>query len=127
VEAKPPVGPPVGPPIPLSRIVLRGRCPRCGQGKLYAGLLTIVDQCSECKLDLTQHEQGDGPAFFGILIVGAATAIGAAVVEIKYQPSFWLHAAIWVPFVLLGSVLSLRLLKALLIAVQYQLRKDDFR
>ncbi len=124
METKPPV---FGPPVSLSRIVLRGRCPRCGQGKLYSDLLTIVDQCSECKLDLKQHEQGDGPAFFGILIVGAITAIGAAVVEIKYQPPFWLHGAIWAPFVLIASVVSLRWLKAVLIAVQYQLRRDDFK
>jgi uncharacterized protein (DUF983 family) len=118
---------PYPPLVPLSRIVLRGRCPRCGQGRLYNGLLSIVDECSECKLDLKQHEQGDGPAFFGILIVGAATAIGAAVLEIKYQPPFWLHAAIWLPFVLIASVLALRWLKAMLIAVQYQLRRHDFK
>jgi len=46
--------------------------------------------------------------------------------QIKFEPPFWLHAALWIPFIGIGTVLSLRLLKAALIAVQYQYRKDDF-
>jgi uncharacterized protein (DUF983 family) len=102
------------------------RCPRCGRGKLYRGLLTIVDECSECHLKFTGREQGDGPAFFAILIVGGFAAIGAAVVEIKYEPPFWLHAAIWIPFIIIATLMSLRVLKAALIAMEYQYRKDDF-
>jgi uncharacterized protein (DUF983 family) len=102
------------------------RCPRCGEGKLYRNLLDINDQCSACGLSLRAHEQGDGPAFFAILIVGALATIGAAVVEIKYEPPFWVHAAIWIPFVIVVSVLSLRVLKAALIAAQYRLKKEDF-
>jgi len=102
------------------------RCPRCGKGKLYRNLLDINDQCSACGLSLRAREQGDGPAFFAILIIGAAAAIGAAIVEIKYEPPFWLHAVIWIPFIIIGTLVSLRVLKAALIAVQYQYRKDDF-
>jgi uncharacterized protein (DUF983 family) len=103
------------------------RCPRCGKGKLYSGLLTVAGHCSECGLPLRAHEQGDGPAFFAILIIGALAAIGAAVTEIKFAPPFWLHAVIWGPFIIGGSILSLRWLKAALIAAQYRLRKEDFQ
>lgn len=102
------------------------RCPRCGEGKLYRNLLDINDQCGICGLPLKQHEQGDGPAFFAILLIGALTAIGATVVEIKFEPPFWVHAAIWIPFIIIGTVLSLRVLKAMLIAVQYRVRRQDF-
>ncbi len=102
------------------------RCPRCGKGKLYRGLLTVADQCDDCRLSFQGHEEGDGPAVFSILIIGALVAIFAAVIEIKYEPPFWLHAALWIPFILGGSILSLRLLKAALIATQYRLRKEDF-
>jgi uncharacterized protein (DUF983 family) len=101
-------------------------CPRCGKGKLFRGMLTVADQCSECGLSFKEHEQGDGPAVFSILVVGALTAIGAAIVEIKYAPPYWVHAALWFPFVLIGSIFSLRLLKAALIATQYRLKRDDF-
>lgn len=112
--------------ISPGRVICRNCCPRCGEGKLFSGLLTVSAVCSHCGLNLAEHEQGDGPAFFGILLVGALTAIGAAIVEIKYEPSFWLHAAIWGPFIIVGSLASLRFGKALLIYTQYRLRGEDF-
>ncbi len=100
-------------------------CPRCGEGKLFRSLLDMNDQCSACGLAFTQEEQGDGPAFFAILIIGAVVAIGASVVEIKYEPPFWVHAAIWIPFITIGTVVSLRFLKAALVQMQYRVREDD--
>jgi uncharacterized protein (DUF983 family) len=102
------------------------RCPRCGKGRLYRGWLEMNDSCSDCALPFSAREQGDGPAFFAVLLIGALTAIGAAIVEIKLAPPFWLHAAIWIPFTLIGTILGLRVLKAALVGVQYQYRKDDF-
>ncbi len=84
------------------------------------------DSCSACGLALSAREAGDGPAFFAILFIGAISAIGAAVVEIKYAPPFWLHAVIWIPFVIIGTVLGLRFLKAALVAAQYRVRREDF-
>lgn len=41
----------------FGRIVraLRLRCPRCGRGKLFAGLFRMNKQCSECGLDLERE------------------------------------------------------------------------
>ena len=47
------------------------RCPRCGAGPLYDGLLTVAEKCSACRLDFGPHDSGDGPAVFVILILGA--------------------------------------------------------
>ena len=101
-------------------------CPRCGKGALFSGPISIVDECSECKLALKAHEQGDGPAFFGIVIVGALVAIFAAIVEVKFAPPYWLHAALWVPFIIVGSLASLRWGKAMIVHMQYRLRREDF-
>ena len=109
------------PQVNLARVALLGRCPRCGKGRIYKSGLQLAQACSICSLSFKEHEQGDGPAFFGVLIVGALAAIGAAVTEIKYQPSYWVHAAIWLPFIVIASLLSLRWLKAALIGVQYHL------
>ncbi len=43
----------------------------------------------------------------------------ALVVEIKYQPPFWLHAALWLPLILATTLLPLRSMKSLLIALQF--------
>jgi len=110
----------------IAYCALRGRCPACGKGKLYSGFLTIAENCKSCGLELKKHEQGDGTAFFCICIVGTLTGIFAALVEVMYEPPFWLHASIWIPFIIIGSLLSMRVVKAALIAVQYNFRAQDF-
>ncbi len=47
-----------------------GRCPNCGQGRLFAGYLRIASECSTCGEPLGRYRAADGPAFFTISIVG---------------------------------------------------------
>jgi len=111
----------------IGYVALRGRCPRCGRGALYKGLLDITERCSVCALPLTNHEQGDGPGFFAVLLIGMLAGIGAALVEVYYAPPFWLHALLWIPFVIIGTLLALRWIKAAIIAIQYRTRIQDFQ
>ncbi len=99
---------------------LAGRCPRCGQGKLFAGFLTLRPGCEVCGLDYSFADAGDGPAVFVILFAGFIVVIPALIVEFVYQPPFWLHAVLWGPLILLTTLAPLRLLKGLLIALQYR-------
>ena len=46
------------------------RCPRCGQGPLYSGFLSVAERCDVCRLDLQKADSGDGPAVFIIFILG---------------------------------------------------------
>ena len=99
---------------------LFGRCPACGKGALYEGVLAVAAQCNLCKLNLQAQDSGDGPAFFVITIVGFLVVALAAWVELTYTPPLWLHLVLWVPFVLITSIVLLRFFKAWLIAWQYQ-------
>ena len=96
------------------------RCPRCGRGRLFTGLLTVRPRCETCGLDLSAQDAGDGPAVFVILILGAIVVGLAAVVEIVYSPPIWVHVVLWTPLTLGGAILLLRPLKAWLIGVQYR-------
>ncbi|MBS0488847.1 MULTISPECIES: DUF983 domain-containing protein [unclassified Phenylobacterium] len=49
---------------------LKGRCPACGEGKLFSRYLKVQPTCSHCGLDLAKYPADDGPAYFTILIVG---------------------------------------------------------
>jgi uncharacterized protein (DUF983 family) len=98
---------------------LAGRCPRCGKGKLFAGFLTVRPHCEACALDYGFADAGDGPAVFVILLAGFVVVGLALVVEILYQPPFWLHAVLWLPLILAVTLLPLRLVKGLLITLQY--------
>ncbi|MDA0220298.1 MAG: DUF983 domain-containing protein [Proteobacteria bacterium] len=105
---------------------LRCRCPRCGEGRLFSGFLTIAPSCGVCGLTLAHEDAGDGPAVFVILIYGFLMAGLAAWVELSYEPPFWVHAVIFVPLILGGSALLLRPFKATLVALQYKHRVAGF-
>jgi uncharacterized protein (DUF983 family) len=104
--------------LPIGR-GLRGRCPRCGEGRLFEGFLTLRPRCESCGLDYSFADAGDGPAVFVILIGGAIVVFAALMTEVIYQPPYWLHAALWLPLILLVTLLPLRMVKGLLIALQY--------
>jgi uncharacterized protein (DUF983 family) len=109
-------------PPTLIESAIRGiacKCPRCGNGKLFAGFLTLRPNCEACGLDYAFIDTGDGPAVFIIMIAGAIVVAAALIVEIKYQPPLWLHAVLWLPLILATTLLPLRAMKSLLIALQF--------
>lgn len=102
------------------------RCPRCGDGKLYDGLLTIAERCAVCDLDLTAQDSGDGPAVFVIFIIGFLAVLLAFLVEVTFAPPTWAHLIYQTPFVVGGSIVLLRPFKALLVALQYRHKTAGF-
>src|SRR5450756_7545 len=110
------------PTVTVTQSVLRGlacRCPRCGEGKLFTGFLNLRPACTHCGLDYAFIDAGDGPAVFIIMIAGAIVVASALIVEVKYQPPLWLHAVLWLPLILATTLLPLRSMKSLLIALQF--------
>lgn len=104
---------------------LRCRCPRCGEGRLYEGVLEVRETCEVCGLDLRKADPGDGPAVFIILILGALVVLLAALVEVWLAPPLWLHAIVWGVFILVAAIAMLRPAKALLIASQFRNQASD--
>lgn len=107
-------------------VAVRGACPRCGKGRLFKGLLTVVNTCDTCGLDLRGNDPGDGPAVFVILGLGALVMGLVLFVEIRYEPPIWVHLVLWVPITFVGAVWMLRVMKAWLIAQQYTHRRSTF-
>lgn len=99
---------------------LRGRCPRCGEGRLFQGFLTVGKNCGNCGLDYDFADSGDGPAVFVIMLVGFVIVGLVLAVEIAYQPPIWLHMIVWLPFTVAVAACILRPLKGLMIALQYR-------
>ena len=113
-------------PLPIAR-GLRGRCPRCGEGKLFQGFLELRPRCEHCGLEFAFADAGDGPAVFVILIGGAIVVFAALMTEVVYQPPYWLHAALWLPLVLIVTLAPLRPIKGLMIALQYHHKAAEGR
>lgn len=108
------------PPLDPIRIGLKGCCPRCGQGKLFDGLLKLKPRCASCGLDNGFADSGDGPAVFVILIIGFLVVGLALWAEVNFAPPIWLHILMWGPLTIGLSLLLLRGLKGVLIALQYR-------
>lgn len=99
---------------------LKCRCPRCGEGRLFAGFLSVRPSCSECGLDFAFANSGDGPAVFIIFVVGFLVIGLAAVTEALFRPPPFIHLILWIPTVIVLSLLLIRPFKATMIALQYR-------
>ena len=107
------------PPVDPIRAGLRGRCPRCGEGRLFAGFLTVAERCGVCGLDYDFADAGDGPAIFVMLIMGFVVVGLALWFELTFQPPLWVHFIIWLPVASILCLVPLRLAKGVLITLQY--------
>jgi uncharacterized protein (DUF983 family) len=113
--------------VPPFKAGLTCSCPRCGEGKLFSGYLNLAPRCSACGLDYSFADSGDGPAVFVILAGGLVAVLAVLAVELIWRPPFWVHAAVGIPAVLLATLLPLRILKSLLIALQFHHKAAEAR
>jgi uncharacterized protein (DUF983 family) len=111
-------------PQPPSSTGLAGRCPRCGQGKLFTQFITLAPRCSVCNLDFSFADAGDGPAVFVMLFAGFLVVGIALWTELTYEPPIWVNLAIFLPLTMIVCIGLLRPLKGLLIALQYRNRAE---
>lgn len=110
---------------PLSVAALRCRCPRCGQGPLYTGLLTVREHCTVCGLDLRQADTGDGPAVFVMFFLSIVVVGLGAWVEFTFSPPLWVHVVLWPIPTLALAIAVMRPAKALMVALQYRTRASE--
>ena len=107
------------------RRALNGFCPDCGQGKLFKGKIGLVDQCDHCGLDISRYNAGDGPATLLIFIYGSIIVPLAFVLETFLAPPLWVHAIVWGLVMLGATLVSLRVIKAIIVAKQFEFQTPD--
>ncbi len=115
------------PPVEPISAGLKGCCPRCGKGKLFAGFLKVAPRCENCGLDYSFADPADGPAIFVMLGMGFVVVALALWAEVSYNPPLWLHFAIWIPLTFVLCLPPLRLVKGVLITLQYAHRAEEGR
>jgi len=108
------------PPVDPVQVGMRGRCPRCGEGALFEGLLSVKPKCSVCGLDNSFADAGDGPAVFVIMIIGFIVVGLALWLEVNYSPALWVHLLLWIPLSTVLTLFLLRMAKGILIALQFR-------
>ena len=104
----------------------RGRCPRCGEGKLFRAFLKVGNNCSACGLDFTPHRADDLPAYLVIVIVGHIVVPLALWIETNYSPAVWLQLAIYLPLTFVMSLALLQPVKGAVVGFQWAMRMHGF-
>ena len=118
--------PVVGAAPSLAAASLKGLCPRCGAGGLFAGFARFAPPCRACGLDFSSFNIGDGPAAFLILIVGAVVTVGALVLDSAANPPWGIHLR-WLPVGVGLTIIGLRVGKAALLFQEYHHRAREGR
>jgi uncharacterized protein (DUF983 family) len=109
--------------------MLRGfmlRCPKCGEGRMFARFLKVVEKCPACGEELHHQRADDAPAYFTIVVVGHFIVGGILWLERAYAPATWVHLALWLPLTLIGSLWLLPRVKGSLVGLQWALRMHGF-
>jgi uncharacterized protein (DUF983 family) len=104
----------------------RGRCPRCGEGKIFRAFLKVHDHCCACGQDFTAHRADDLPAYLVIVIVGHIVVPVALMIETNYSPPVALQLAIYLPLTLVAALVLLQPIKGAVVGIQWALRMHGF-
>ncbi|CAH1669524.1 DUF983 domain-containing protein [Chelatococcus asaccharovorans] len=115
------------PPQPPIATGLAGRCPRCGQGKIFNGFIALKPRCQSCGLDFSFADSADGPAVF-IMLIGGFIVCGLALwLEVSFEPPWWVHLFTTFPVALIVCLGMLRPLKGVMVALQYHHKAEEGR
>jgi uncharacterized protein (DUF983 family) len=104
----------------------RGRCPNCGQGKIFRAYLKVADACTVCGQDLHHHRADDLPAYLVIVIVGHIVVPLALSIETNFAPPVMWQLGIYLPITLIASLLLLQPVKGAVVGMQWALRMHGF-
>jgi uncharacterized protein (DUF983 family) len=114
---------------PLGRSIRRGllgKCPNCGEGRLFGKFIKPVDACEVCSEDYTPQRADDLPAYIVVVIVGHIMVGLFLGTEMLWPLSNAAHLAIWIPFTLIASLALLQPVKGAVIGLQWALKMHGF-
>ncbi|MFC3442615.1 DUF983 domain-containing protein [Sphingobium rhizovicinum] len=122
-DPAPPQDRPIGPAIGHG---LRGRCPACGRGRMFARFLKATPACAGCGLRLDAHQADDFPAYIVILALGHILV--PLMIEVNAAlaiPLMW-QALIWPGLAIALALALIQPVKGAVIAVQWSRRMAGF-
>jgi uncharacterized protein (DUF983 family) len=94
---------------------------------LFKGVvsLSLAERCESCGLAYEFIDSGDGPAVFAIFILGFLVLGGALIAEFKFGMSLWGHVVAWGVLTPVLAIGLLRVLKAMLAALQFRYKARE--
>ena len=104
-----------------------GKCPACGEGRIFSRYLKVNDRCPVCDAPLHEHRADDAPPYMTILVVGHV--VGGLMLwfeTVNDGAPVWLHMLVWPALALILCLWLLPVFKGGLIAHQWAMRMHGF-
>ena len=95
------------------------RCPRCKNGNVFSGLIKLKDNCSSCNIKLNSDKIGDGASWFTTSFVCFVLIPILFFFEINIGISIKIYVFVVFPFLVLLSIIILRIARYLLLKKYY--------
>lgn len=105
---------------------LAGRCPQCGEGKLFARYLKPAAACGHCGMALDGHRADDFPAYIVILLLGHILVPTMIEVNAAFNIPLGWQAAIWPTLAFILALLMIQPAKGAVIALQWARHMHGF-
>lgn len=104
-----------------------GRCPNCGEGRIFRAYLKVNDSCPACGEELHHHRADDAPPYVTMLIVGHVVLGAMLTFEVIGDTiPDWIQMIFWPSLTAVTSLILLPMVKGALIAYQWALRMHGF-
>ncbi len=121
------------PPWPVPSLLtalgrgLAGRCPACGQGRIFDGFLRVAPECEHCHAPLGLARADDAPPYFTILIVGHIVIPAMLIMQKMSDPPDWLLAVIFLPLTVVLAIGLIRPIKGATVGLMltFNMLKSD--
>ena len=95
------------------------RCPRCKNGNVFSGLIRLKDYCSSCNIKLNSDKIGDGASWITTSFVCFVLIPILFFFEINIGISVKIYVFVVFPFLVLLSIILLRISRYLLLKKYY--------
>ena len=95
------------------------RCPRCKNGNVFSGLIKLKDYCSCCNIKLNSDKIGDGASWITTSFVCFVLIPILFFFEINIGISVKIYVFVVFPFLVLLSIILLRISRYLLLKRYY--------
>jgi uncharacterized protein (DUF983 family) len=114
---------------PLGRALARGasgRCPVCGEGKLFSSFLKPVPHCGSCRQSWEAQRADDLPAYIVVLLLGHLIVPLMIEVNAAFDVSMAVQAVLWPGLAAVLAILLIQPVKGAVIALQWSRRLHGF-
>lgn len=113
--------------MPPVQTGLSGRCPECGEGRLFKSMLGFTESCSACAADFSDEDAGDGPAVFVIFIIGIFIIPMALAFHMILNPPLVVTFVLWGLIIIGVSLWLLRLMRGVMFNIAWQRKAREVR